>query len=108
MEKNKILSIYTLLDPRYKKLHFQSPIAAANAISEIQFLYNQVKVKNKIDVQPAKKNTGKEESIWDVYDELSSIEVIEDHSSPFAMNDEIKSYLKSNLIPRDENLIDCG
>lgn len=33
VERVRILAIATLLDPRFKKLHFESALAAANAVT---------------------------------------------------------------------------
>lgn len=33
IEKRKLFAIATLLDPRFKKLHFESPLTAATTVS---------------------------------------------------------------------------
>ncbi|CAG4960463.1 unnamed protein product [Parnassius apollo] len=35
LERNTFLSVATILDPRFKRIHFNSPIAVSNAISKI-------------------------------------------------------------------------
>lgn len=46
-ESNSILAISTILDPRFKKLHFQSALAAASAITKINTL-----IKSSISGEP--------------------------------------------------------
>lgn len=36
VEKNKILATCTIMDPRFKRMHFSGPLNAANAVSEDQ------------------------------------------------------------------------
>ena len=35
MEENSILSVATILDPRYKKIHFKQPTAMSKALTRI-------------------------------------------------------------------------
>ncbi|XP_024886880.1 zinc finger BED domain-containing protein 4-like [Temnothorax curvispinosus] len=80
VEKNVMLAISTLLDPRFKKLHFRSPLAVSTAMSKI--------------CQLMKENTvEKTKDLWNVHDELIA-------SSSTV---ELRQFLNANVVNRSED-----
>lgn len=69
-ELNTILAISTILDPRFKKLHFQNAMAASSAISRINNLIKGKIAENikNTHVQVSNNNTKKTLSVWDFHD----------------------------------------
>lgn len=68
IESYQILAISTLLDPRYKRLHFQSPRAVSNALSHINNQLKSISINNKIDhvveSQVKSSKTNKHDAQW--------------------------------------------
>lgn len=70
LEFSPILAISTILDPRFKKLHFQSALAASSAITKI----NTFMKSNAVSEMPnriPKRSSNNESSIWEYHDEIT-------------------------------------
>lgn len=107
MEKNALLASATILDPRFKKIHFQSPVNVANVITRLkQEMWRELKQ----DFDP-EQTIGKSvkpkglENIWQVHEEVASIsnKSISELSGNFPT--EFKLYLDQPLLPRESDPI---
>ncbi|XP_011859962.1 PREDICTED: zinc finger BED domain-containing protein 4-like [Vollenhovia emeryi] len=105
VEKNIFLATSTLLDPRFKKLHFRSPLAVSTAISKICQLMkeNQEGPQSTVSVAESTSNvTEKTEDLWNVHDELiasSSTNCDEPGGIPI----EFRQFLNANVISRSKD-----
>jgi len=108
IEQVKLLSLSTLLDPRFKKIHFNSPIACSQAITIINEMYKESFIAKEIEQesQPSTSFIGKEKenvinkSLWTYHEELASKSKCSEketmESSGFCL--EIKCYINSSVI----------
>ncbi|KAL1487931.1 hypothetical protein ABEB36_015316 [Hypothenemus hampei] len=86
VEEVGVLAIATVLDPRFKRLHFKNPLALSNAISKIkQFLENR------------------KDSIWKYHHQLVSTSSYVQQSDP--ENSELKHYLSQKVVDIHEDPI---
>lgn len=106
IERYQILAISTILDPRFKKIHFEQPRAVSSAISYINTLMqgankNIYSNKDSISVSPVVEynQTG---NLWKLHDHLvvSSVATRDD---PGGINVELRQYLNQSIIPRHYN-----
>lgn len=100
IERYQILAISTILDPRFKKLHFEQPRAVSSAISYINTL-----------MQVTNENTDSNMSVIPVveYDQTKNLWKFHDHliascattrDDPGGINVELRQYLNQSVIPR--------
>ncbi|KAL5245855.1 hypothetical protein ACI65C_013263 [Semiaphis heraclei] len=106
VEKISLLAVSTILDPRFKRIHFRGPLNAANAV---QFIHEEMKRTNTLhensnnteieqssDTRPQPQVL--EDSLWDDHDlhvSQQSLTNINDSYLP-----SIKLYLQSNIEDR--------
>ncbi|KYN06411.1 Zinc finger BED domain-containing protein 4, partial [Cyphomyrmex costatus] len=104
IERYNTLVIATLLDPRFKKLHFRQPLNVSSAISRINIL-----------MQDLSKNTNSEtisissrdennitQGLWSFHDNLAALPIATT-SDDSGMHLELRQYLHQSVIPRHSN-----
>lgn len=104
IEKYQILAISTLLDPRFKKIHFEQPRAVSSTISYINTLM-QVANRNENSNKDFNMSTtsvtecNQTGNLWKFHDHLvvSSTATRDD---PGGINVELRQYLNQSIIPR--------
>lgn len=103
VEKVKTLAMATILYPRFKKIHFQNPVAAANAISalntELQNIIDENRYVDRSIYCTTVDNTPSEEkNLWACQNEtVKNILELSDTSSIIT---EFKLYLQQNVTNR--------
>lgn len=106
IENDSRLATATLLDPRYKKLHFTDEVALRNAVKSVrtviedQFATSQDSDKENSLAIPQEK--GKDEDFWAFHEELISSTKKNDKR---ASTIELDLYLEEPPISHDENAI---
>ncbi|XP_011859762.1 PREDICTED: zinc finger BED domain-containing protein 1-like [Vollenhovia emeryi] len=108
IELYKLLAVSTILDPRYKRMHFQSPKAVSAAISYINFQLKTVAANynmelNKAnDLEPQTNSEINEFDVWTFHDNLMK-SCASSFDEPGGMNLELRQYLNQPIIPRNQN-----
>lgn len=108
LESTRILAISTILDPRFKRLHFKSALAASQAIQDIDNQlrkisnqsYKNIEKENNQDANNAKSSTS---HLWHFHDNLV-IKNREMTGTDESLNLELKQYLHQPVIKRLENV----
>jgi len=73
MEENEILSIATLLDPRFKTLHSNNPVAVSKAIRTIRLKILDFKTNSSGSNKDSSDNdTEQVDNLWSFHNELVS------------------------------------
>lgn len=102
IERIQILTIATILDPRFKKIHFNQPIAVSSAISYINTLMQDATNTNQnstcTKTTPIMKcnETG---TLWNFHDNLVASSTLT-RDEPGGINVELRQYLNQPVIPR--------
>lgn len=107
LERNIFLSAATILDPRFKRIHFTSPIAVSNAISQLS---NDILLEHRrkgqrspvyLKTVPAASENA-ELSIWSRHEQLLSISSSTSPEVPSSgsVPNELKQYLDQPLLER--------
>lgn len=106
IEACKLLAMSTILDPRFKKIHFRSALISVKATGKIN------EVMKSIDCNPEKSSStskppenSSEQSIWDFRDNLL-VNDIQCNNDPSELHLELRQYLNQPLIPRQANPMD--
>ncbi|EFN71507.1 Zinc finger BED domain-containing protein 1, partial [Camponotus floridanus] len=94
-----LLSMATILDPRFKKVHFKDVLAVYPAISRINAKLKDFK--SKTPEHLLESQTEKLESIWDFHDTL---ELKQKSISNASKNLELEQYLQLERIPRKDDI----
>lgn len=101
IERYQILTVSTILDPRFKKIHFQQPIAVSSAISYINSLMQTTNTNQSSTYTATISSTECNEtnSLWNFHDNLvaSSTKI---RDEPGGINVELRQYLSQSVIPR--------
>ncbi|XP_012218599.1 zinc finger BED domain-containing protein 4-like [Linepithema humile] len=100
-ENDKIKSCATILDPRFKKLHFENALAAKSAISRIELLLKENTTPNNPQNMIEKFNTdmiNRESDVWDFHDHL----VMKNTNLNEGLS-ELREYLDKPAIERKED-----
>ncbi|CAG5009216.1 unnamed protein product [Parnassius apollo] len=107
LQENSYLSAATILDPRFKKIHFNSPIAVSHAIAKIS---NDIRSEHRrrgqlspdlrtIQIGKAQEKT--ESSIWSGHEKLlSQSTTVPEVPSSGSVPNELKQYLDQPLLER--------
>ena len=114
IEGNKILSASTILDPRYKKIHFKDPTAMSKSLTRIRKRIEETRLKKGEKSTPSnkelvgKKSVSSSNSIWEFYDAMIESTQSEFRSTVYGNESnesfELNQYLKLPLIDRKENI----
>lgn len=107
-ETHPVLAMSTILDPRFKKLHFQSALAASSAISRINTLIKSTATIEKSapcnDSAKPKTNT-EGRDVWLVHDKMvtSNASSTDQNERTDGLSLELRQYLSQPVIPRTED-----
>ncbi|KYN20124.1 Zinc finger BED domain-containing protein 1 [Trachymyrmex cornetzi] len=96
-ENNEIMSIAIILDPRFKKLHFDRALAAATAISRIESLLNKNTPKKIIELNV--NLTYENCDVWNIHDHM----VAKNNNNSNENLTELKQYLRQTVIERKKD-----
>lgn len=100
IEKVYTLAVATILDPRFKNIHFSDKIACAHSINKITQMINiNVIELDKHDYQNAKEN----DNFWTFHEHLVSQSKHMSKTNDFTMADELKYYLNQPLIKMSDS-----
>ena len=100
-EHSPLLSIATILDPRFKKIHFRDPLAVSSAINKINGLIKSITPDTATN-RPQKKESN---SIWDFHDSLNIEQPCTSTADPnLRRNIELQQYLEIQRISRQEDI----
>jgi len=96
---NQILAVTTILDPRFKKLHFHSAIAASIAIHYINKELNTriTKKQETIKFQDSKNISAKVANLWEFHDSLVAKREDLIDTSDEMLNIELRHYLQKYI-----------
>lgn len=100
IEQHKLLAVSTILDPRFKRLHFNSPIYCANAVTFInQSIQSrkQLDIDNRAEIQPI--SIINPDSVWAYHNELASKYSEKQDDSRGDLDLDFKTYLNSPTMP---------
>ncbi|XP_058830709.1 uncharacterized protein LOC131689532 [Topomyia yanbarensis] len=104
IEKVRILATATLLDPRFKKIHFESALSASSAVffvaEQIKDLANEAtSISSDVEKNPARNESL--DDLWSIHDSLVT-EVNRAHvpDSAGGIPVELRQYLNTPLVPR--------
>lgn len=107
LESTRILAISTILDPRFKRLHFKTALAASQAIQYIDSQLKKIvdckkgeRKENDQDINNMKNSTP---NLWHFHDNLvmKNREMTDTDSESLSL--ELKQYLHQPVIKRSEN-----
>jgi len=101
IETNSFLSISTLLDPRFKKLHFSSSLAVSTAISKISQLMKNNQIEMRCNVEE-NINIPRKEDLWNIHDELMASSPL-NSDEPGGIPVELRQFLNANVVNRSED-----
>lgn len=110
LEKNSFLAKATILDPRFKKIYFSSPLAVSNAIQEIS-IDIRMEYRRRGQLSPENLNTeanskvpNKIDSIWTRHERMVA-QALASQEIPSAgtVPNELKQYLDQKNIDRSFN-----
>ncbi|XP_018405500.1 PREDICTED: zinc finger BED domain-containing protein 4-like [Cyphomyrmex costatus] len=105
VENNKILSIPTILDPRFKRMHFQNALSAAATVEQINKEMKVISTINKEIEQPVQQEFSditNQYSIWKTHDNLVAKSTNESMDDDHLLH-ELRQYLKQPVIARHNN-----
>lgn len=100
-EQSQLLSMSTILDPRFKKVHFEEPLAVATTLKNIDSKLNKISIE--VPVSKSQTQTDKN-SIWDFHDSLPH-QALTSRTDDFSRNLELEQYLQLPRIPRKDNIL---
>eukprot|EP00102_Acyrthosiphon_pisum_P018397 XP_008190138.1 PREDICTED: zinc finger BED domain-containing protein 4-like [Acyrthosiphon pisum] len=106
VEKETLLAICTILDPRFKRVHFQSPLSAANAIglidAEIKKATRTYRLENTSVSEVS--TEGNKISLWGEHDAMVNTENVQYNDDE--VNCEKRLYLQQPIIDRKQSPIE--
>lgn len=105
VESYEILTIATILDPRFKKLHFQHPRAVSLAISIIN-----TAMQKETNLNPntshvsnlSKSNMECKSVLWNLHDTMVATSPVT-RDDPEGINVELRQYLNQPVLPRNHD-----
>ncbi|XP_025996385.1 zinc finger BED domain-containing protein 4 [Solenopsis invicta] len=109
IENNFIMTASTILDPRFKQLHFNQPLACSRAINRIAKWMkelDQTNVSNNVVPKTKIEVSDKTNDLWSFHDDLVKVRttnVSQQHEDE--MPTDLKHYLDQPMIDRKENPI---
>lgn len=110
VEQVKLLAVTTILDPRFKKIHFNNANACAQAIIHLQSSYKNLVKSTSTENSPiglVTSVTTKSESLWVHHEKLAiQSKTINEISEKNELCFELKNYLNSSVIPLTSNPVE--
>jgi hAT family C-terminal dimerisation region len=101
IETKAIYAKATILDPRYKRVHFKRAVCAANAVQAIT--REVMDDSNNVAIDPPS-NEATPSTLWESHDKMVQMaELSEKNDDSQNVADEIHHYLSAKLKPRDTN-----
>ncbi|XP_067216729.1 E3 SUMO-protein ligase ZBED1-like isoform X2 [Linepithema humile] len=106
LESTRILAISTILDPRFKRLHFKSALAASQAIQDIDSQLKKISNHSHKNIEKENNQDANDEksssNLWHFHDNLvmKNREMTDTDES---LSLELKQYLHQPVIKRSEN-----
>ncbi|KYM96901.1 Zinc finger BED domain-containing protein 4 [Cyphomyrmex costatus] len=94
-ENNEIMSIATILDPRFKKLHFEKALAAGTTVSRIELLLKKKNI-NELNIDLTNENY---DDIWNIHDYL----IPKNNNNSNEDLTELRQYLRQAVIERKKD-----
>ncbi|KYN04655.1 Zinc finger BED domain-containing protein 4, partial [Cyphomyrmex costatus] len=98
-ENNEIMSIATILDPRFKKLHFEKALAAATTVSRIELLLKKNTTKKNINELNIDLSNENYDDIWNIHDHL----IAKNNNNSNEDLTELRQYLRQAVIERKKD-----
>lgn len=108
LEKNLHLAKATILDPRFKRIHFRSPLAVSTAITELsKEIRSEHRRRGQLSPEPRPTTTtlnseNSSLSLWSGHEKITAA-LASSNSTTSGMPSELKQYLDQPIIPRKEN-----
>ncbi|CAI6357783.1 unnamed protein product [Macrosiphum euphorbiae] len=111
MEERSLLSISTILDPRFKTIHLNNPLTSSKAIKMIKTQI--IEIKSNCD-EPSSSNQGSSDddvepsdSLWSVHNELVTKKAAtqNSHQPEERIPTELKHYLSQPTIPLGDDIL---
>lgn len=100
IEKNEILAISTVLDSRFKKLHFRSPLAVSVTIDKICKLMKAGKDVAANEPQKSSARVESNDDFWNIHDELVTNSTIRCSDESGGVPVELRQFLNQPVIQR--------
>lgn len=102
-ELNLILAISTILDPRFKKIHFENRLAASTAVMKIDNLIKCNDDSGRPDAVPVATYQTQESNIWGFHDQFVANNIGSISNNNGSLHLELQQYLHQPVISRCEN-----
>lgn len=104
IKKNEFLSIATLLDPRFKKIHFGSAMECANVINTVSKLMKNMHNNRETIEKRLTNNVDRynENDIWNIHEEMKASVTFNNEEST-SIPTELRQYLNSALLDRKDD-----
>jgi hypothetical protein len=102
IEKSKMIAMATVLDPRFKKLHFESPTACASAVTDINSELKKSSVSGDVNKEILV-NPDATEDIWSFHDNLVNSRINTQEDTLGGINISFRQYLQLPVVERSEN-----
>lgn len=104
MEYNYFLSVSTLLDPRFKRIHFEDPLACSKSIDYIRktIASQQSSSESEGDDSPTRPSTSEEQKkydFWNYHKTLAHAQNQKSQQTTSKINDELTVYLSNPVMP---------
>lgn len=105
IEHNKLLAVSSILDPRFKRLHFNQPVACASAVTFINKCIQEFQKESSTSEAATSMGTAvtKDDSIWAHHNELASKLTENRSESTGELDFDFKFYLNSPTMPLDHS-----
>jgi len=104
LNKYQCLAILTILDPRFKRLHFLDKVACSYAINKITTLVNNtIRIENSVtDVEQNSSSTKTRKDFWSYHEDLINLSKLKENINPTEMPEELRFYLNQPPNKMDE------
>lgn len=105
LEKNYLLGTATILDPRFKKIHFESPLNVANIIDKIKIeIIKELESQGKTEMKNSPSSEKSKGSIWSIHEEYVAQSMQSSSSSHTGtLPTEFKLYLDQAIVPKSQD-----
>lgn len=106
VEEIKMLSIATILDPRFKKLHSNNPIACSKAIQTITLMLNNLKTDESSSCKGSSDDEVPVDNLWSIHKDLVYKKATTEYSEQIneRIPIDLKHFLSSPTISINENV----